>query len=74
MIVDITNGNHRMFKRMNNALIDRYKRKGIIPSTGQHRDTFEQTYDVKVVVKNSRWSGIEFPSEQAYTAAAIKWS
>lgn len=74
MIVEFTNGNERLFKNMNRAVVDSYKRKGSMPNLGQHRDTFEQTYNVKIIVKNNIWAGVEFPDEQAYTLAALKWS
>ena len=74
MIIDFKNGNIRLFKNMNTAVVDSYKRKGIIPNLGQHRDMFEQIYNVKIIVKNNTWAGVEFPSEQDYVAAVLKWS
>ena len=74
MIVKWDDNNNRMFKNMNTAIVDGYKRKGIFPNLGQHRDMFEQTYNVKVIVKNSRWSDVEFPDEQSYIVTALQWS
>lgn len=74
MIVRInTPGNILMFKRMNQAIVDTYKRRGIVPNMGQHRATFEQTHGVQVIVENSRWQALEFPAEQDYLLATLKW-
>ena len=74
MIVDINkSGNILLFKHMNQAIVDSYKRKGVIPSMGQHKDAFEQTYGVQVIVDNSTWRALEFASEQDYTMAVLKW-
>lgn len=58
---------------MNQAIVDNYKRMGVIPSMGQHKTTFETTHGVKITVTNSNWSHIEFPSEQDYLLAVLKW-
>ncbi len=65
-----------LFKHMNKEVVDSYKRKGIIPTMGEHRTTFEATHGVKVEMGESGnfWSHLEFPNEQAYTMAVLKWS
>ena len=74
MIVKInTPGNILMFKHMNQMIVDKYKRQGIIPNMGQHRATFELTHRVKVVADNSNWTALEFTTEQDYTLAMLKW-
>ena len=62
-----------VFKNMNKVLVDSYKRRGIIPSLGEHRKNFEHTYNVRIVVDNSIWSAFEFPSEHDATLAIIKY-
>lgn len=74
MIVEINKpGNILLFKHMNQAIVDSYKRKGIIPSMSQHKDAFERTYGVQIIVDNSYWQALEFPSEQDYLMAVLKW-
>ena len=65
-----------LFKRMNKEVVDSYKRKGIIPAIGEHKKTFEATHGVKVEMGESGnfWSYLEFPDEQAYIMALLKWS
>lgn len=58
---------------MNQAIVSSYKRKGVIPSMGQHKDVFERTYGVEIIVDNSKWQALEFPSEQDYLMAVLKW-
>lgn len=72
-IVKIQGPGLTLFKRMNQPLVDSYKRSGLIPSLGQHHERFEQEYGVKVQTANSQWHGIEFPSESAYVAALLKF-
>jgi hypothetical protein len=62
-----------IFKKMNTVLVARYKRQGIIPSLGEHRKNFEQTYNVRVVVENNIWAALEFPSEQDAIVSIMKW-
>lgn len=64
-----------LFRHMNREVVDSYKRKGIIPTMGEHQKTFEQTYGVKIEISASGnfWSHMEFPDEQAYTLAVLKW-
>lgn len=64
-----------LFKRMNQAIVDSYKRKGIIPSMGQHKATFEATYGVQLELGESHmfWKFMVFPTEQDYLIAVLKW-
>ena len=74
MIVEINKpSNILLFKHMNQAVVDQYKRWGMIPNMNQHKEKFEETYNVKVTVNNSNWTHIEFPSEEAYLMAVLKW-
>ena len=63
-----------IFKKMNTALVARYKQQGIIPSLGEHRKNFEQAYNVRVVVENNIWAALEFPSEKDAIVSMMKWS
>lgn len=63
-----------VFKNMNNQLVDGYKRQGIVPTIHEHMKNFEQTYDVKITITNGVWSLIEFPTEQDYVMAVMKWA
>jgi hypothetical protein len=63
-----------IFKKMNTALVARYKRQGIIPSFSEHRKNFEQAYNVRVVVENNIWAALEFPSEKDAIISIMKWS
>lgn len=67
--------NSSLFRHMNKVIVDSYKRKGIIPSMGQHKATFEETYKVKLELGESHnfWKYMEFPSEQDYLMAVLKW-
>jgi hypothetical protein len=58
-----------MFKHMNKDVVDKYQ--GIIPNLHEHKITFEQTYNVRVIVENSRWQALEFPNEQDYLMAML---
>jgi len=69
-----TLGTHIMFKNMNRRIVDIYRRKGIIPTMEEHRKTFQETYGVKISGLNGIWSHLEFPDEQAYMMAALKWA
>ena len=64
-----------LFKHMNKEVVDSYKRKGIIPTMGEHKKTFEATHGVKIKMGASSnfWSHLEFPDEQAYIMALLKW-
>ena len=64
-----------LFRHMNKIIVDSYKRKGIIPTMGQHKATFEATYNVKLEMGESQnfWKYMEFPSEQDYLMAVLKW-
>lgn len=74
MIVKInTRGNILMFKHMNQAIVDSYKRQGTIPNMAQHRAKFEETHGVKVGTNGSNWQALEFATEQDYLMATLKW-
>ena len=62
-----------LFRVMNTRLNQGYKRAGIIPSLGQHRQNFEQTYGVEIQTAQGHWHALKFPSEQAYVAALLKF-
>jgi hypothetical protein len=64
-----------LFKRMNQTIIDGYKRKGIIPTMREHKATFEATHGVGIAYNadSGFWKYMEFPSEQDYTMAVLKW-
>lgn len=63
-----------LFKRMNQTIVDSYKRKGIIPNMGEHKAMFEATHGVKIDYgKSNFWKYMEFPTEQDYTMAMLKW-
>lgn len=64
-----------LFKHMNQRIVDGYKRKGIIPTMREHQATFETTYGVKVdySADTGIWKHMEFPTEQDYTMAVLKW-
>ena len=69
-------GNIVLFKRMNQKVIDEYKIHlgTAIPDMMHHMMTFEQTYGVKIHAENwGNWTHMEFPSEEAYTMALLKW-
>lgn len=63
-----------MVKNMNQQIVNGYKRKGIIPNMIQHIKTFEETHGVKIIIENSIWKYIEFPDDQAYIIALLKWA
>jgi hypothetical protein len=71
MIVSIENSS--MFKKMNRVLVDQYHRQGIVPSILEHQNNFQQAYNVQVIVENSRWSALEFFSEQDAIVSIMKW-
>lgn len=75
MIVELFHpGTLMMFKHMNKAVIDQYKLQSIMPDDLHlHKDRFEQIHGVQVILENSRWHALEFPSEQAYLMAMLKW-
>lgn len=74
MIVKInTPGNILLFKHMNRAIVDSYKRQGITPNMEQHRARFEETHGVKVIAGHSNWQALEFATEQDYLMATLKW-
>ena len=59
---------------MNESIVAGYKRKGITPSMGAHKAMFEATHGVKIEFGDSAfWQYMEFPDEQAYTMAMLKW-
>lgn len=65
-----------LFKRMNQRIIDNYRLVlgNDIPDMKQHRELFEQTYGVQIHHENwGSWTHMEFPSEEAYTMALLKW-
>ena len=64
-----------LFKRMNQEIVNDYKRKGVIPTMNQHKATFEDTHGVKIEYGRGGnfWKYLEFPSEQDYTLAMLKW-
>lgn len=70
MIVEIS---QPWFRHMNKAVVNKYKSQGIIPDLHEHRDMFEQTHGVRVILENSRWHALEFASEQAYLMAILKY-
>ncbi len=72
----ISTAHNPVFRNMNKRLVDGYKRQGIIPSLGEHRVNFEQAYGVKVTGDDgwASWSKVEFPDEQAYMMAVLKWA
>ena len=51
-------------------------RKGIIPTMREHQATFEATYGVKVdySADTGIWKHMEFPTEQDYLMALLKWA
>ena len=74
MIVRINSpGNFMMFHHMNQATVDYYKDRDITPNMAQHRAMFEQTHGVRVIAENSTWQFLEFPTEQDYLMATLKW-
>lgn len=63
-----------LFKHMNESIVIGYKRKGILPSMAEHKVTFEDIHGVKIEFGDSTfWQYMEFPDEQAYTMAMLKW-
>jgi len=62
---------------MNQAVINEYKSQlGVrdVPSMGEHLRQFEEKYDVKIHCTNwGNWDSVEFPSEEAYMMAVLKW-
>ena len=70
MIVEIS---QPWFQHMNKFVVDRYKLQNIMPDLHVHKSLFELTHGVRVIVKNSRWQAVEFPSEQDYLMAMLKW-
>lgn len=69
-------GNIVLFKRMNQKVVDEYKIQlgTAIPDMMHHMMTFEQRYGVKIHAENwGNWTHLEFPSEEAYTMALLKW-
>lgn len=75
MIVNFNNNKDAvdLYQRMNKTLVNGYKRVGNMPNLSQHTANFEKTYNVRVIVENSRWAGLEFPTEQDYLWAMLKW-
>lgn len=76
MIVNFDNNKDAvdLYQRMNKPLVDGYKRVGNMPNLLQHTENFEKTYNVKVVLGHSGfWAGLEFPTEQDYIWAMLKW-
>lgn len=64
-----------LFRRMNQAVVDSYKRQGIVPNMAQHRATFELTHGVRLEFGRSQnfWKYMEFATEQDYLMAVLKW-
>ena len=64
-----------LFKRMNQLIVDRYNAIDKLPTMGEHKKRFEETHGVKIVMGESGnfWSHLEFPDEQAYLMAVLKW-
>lgn len=66
-----------LFKRMNQKIVDQCRihlNMKDIPDMMHHMVTFEQTYGVKIHAENwGNWTHMEFPSEEAYTMAVLKW-
>ncbi len=74
--IKINSENHvLLFKRMNQEIVDTHKFTGKIPTMGDHKKRFEETHGVKIEVSESGnfWSHIEFPDEQTYLMAVLKW-
>ena len=65
-----------LFKRMNQEIVDTYKFTGKTLTMNEHRKRFEETHGVKIEMTESGnfWSHIEFPDEQSYTMAVLKWT
>lgn len=70
MIVEIS---QPWFQHMNKAVVDRHQQSPLPIDLHEHKDRFEQIHGVRVILKNSRWHAVEFPSEQAYLMALLKW-
>lgn len=73
--IDINSrNNNRLFIRMNEEIVNGYKRH-VIPHMSEHIKTFEATHGVKIKLGagSNYWSHMEFPNEQAYTMALLKW-
>lgn len=64
--------NIRLFNRMNRRIVNSWD---TMPSMAKHKQLFEATYGVKVEISESGnfWSHLEFPDEQSYTMALLKW-
>jgi len=62
-----------LFKRMNKSIVD--ARTGKLPTMGEHKAEFERTHGVRIEYGPSGnfWEFMEFPDEQAYTMAVLKW-
>lgn len=58
---------------MNKFIIDEYKTTGIKPSIHKHKRMFEAEHGVKIEMDGGFWRHMEFPSEEAYTMALLKW-
>ena len=74
MIVEINqSGTAMMFKHMNKAVVDQHQQSPLPIDLHLHKDMFEQIHSVRVIIENCRWHAVEFPSEQAYLIAMLKW-
>ena len=74
MIVEINkSGNISLFKRMNQDVVEQYKRYGMMPTINQHKEKFEEIHGVEILINNSNWTHMVFPSEQDYLMAVLKW-
>ena len=64
-----------LFKRMNQSIVDGYKRKGIVPTMREHKATFEATHGVEIAYNadSGFWKYMDFPTEQDYLMALLKW-
>ena len=62
-----------LFDSMNRHLLESYKSKKDSPNMGRHRKNFEAYYGVEVVVENSHWAALRFPSEQHYMTMIMKY-
>ena len=58
---------------MNQFIVDSHK-LGTVPSMSEHKKIFEAEHGVKIEFGTGGfWKHMEFPSDEAYTLAVLKW-